>query len=163
MNRSDSPGSGNKRNVPRQQKDGQPSEDVHHLQQRQRLEVTAGTEQRPERQQHSLCAGEFLCICQRDAFIHVFICVRFHQREALTGVDWSQQQREPELRKSSARQSWVLWGCSAERSAILIQSNKLTSHLKKHREKDLSDRKAFLYFICLPSWEPLESWRLLIL
>lgn len=50
--------------------------------------------------------------------------------------------REAELRKSSSRQSWVLWGCWAERSAILIQSNKPL----KNQDKEVSDRKGDFSF-----------------
>lgn len=97
-------------------------------------------------------------ICERAAFIHVFVCARFHQREALTGVDWSQQQWEAQLRKSSARQSWVLWGCWAERSAILIQSNKLTSHLRNtERKRCLTAKQTLLFFYV---FLPESLWKL---
>lgn len=75
-----SAGSGDKGNVPRQQEDGQPGEDAHHLQQRQGLEVTAGPEQRPEGQQHPLCAGECLPACR-------VIRGYLFQSKALTGVN----------------------------------------------------------------------------
>lgn len=55
---SDVAGGRHQGDVPGQQKDGQPSEDPHHLQQRQRLEVAAGPQQRPEGQQCALHAGE---------------------------------------------------------------------------------------------------------
>ena len=155
------PGGGNKGDVPSQQENGQPSEDVHHLQQRQRLEATAGPGQRPEGQQYPLWASECLHICKRATVICVFICVHFHQREALTEVDWSLQPREAKLGKSSARQSWVLWGCWAERSAVLIQSNKLTSHLR-NTERKRCQTEAVASFFPSVFQKASVSWVLLV-
>lgn len=54
---------------------------------------------------HCILVSVCMPACRHAAFIHVLISVHFHQRAALTGADCSQQRREAELRKSSARQS----------------------------------------------------------
>lgn len=67
-------------------------------------------------------------------------------------------QREPRS-ESSSRQSWVLRGGWAERSAVLIQSNKPTSHLSYWRKKKKcqTEKRAPLLHLSVFLRAP-ESW-----
>lgn len=74
--------------------------------------------------------------------VSISVCCRFmcvtsvHQREALTGVDWLQQQWEAELRKRSSLRL-LSWKVSHFDSVQWAEFS-----FKKHREKEVSNRKA---------------------
>lgn len=117
---SDVAGGRHQGDVPGQQKDRQPSEDPHHLQQRQRLEVAAGPQQRPEGQQRPLCAGEWF----KTFFLIAECLVKLRTRRS----------ERPELRETVECSE----AAALERSFFLIQPNRLTSHLRNTERKGLS-------------------------
>lgn len=149
-------GGWNKRDVPGQQKDRQPSEDAHHLQQRQRLEVTAGPEQRPARQQPPLCAGEYLWMCgTRCIHTPFYVCTPPSKR----GLDRSwlipaairgRAQKEQQAVKAECSEEAELKGRPSWLSPISWPS--------KQRERGVTQKSNhfFFFFLCVSSWKRLN-------
>lgn len=162
-------GSGNQRDVSRQQKDWQPSENAHHLQQRQRLEVTSGPEQRPKRKQHPLRSREFSET--RADFCTCFFLFSLNMRPlpSKRGLDRSwlipaamRGRAQKEHRPSKLERSEACWAWKVSHfwfSPISRPPHLRIAHIEGEGEgerKKVSGKKAITSVFS--SWKPLKVW-----